>query len=496
MKLFKSILFLIILFPAFIVGQTPVDTAIEQAKSFIKEKKYPQAEAILAAYYPNHNKDLTTNWLYAQVLHWNYKNKLSEDLFQKAIALAPKNTAIQMDYARMLYESSDFKKAQILIEPLKKLEDTQAEALLMEANIHFWNGNIDEAQKSIQEIKKLYPNTDITNDIVKNIANATSPYLKTNFEYQSDNQPMTFVGEKIEIGQYRSWLLSPKLEVSNYNFNPTQQALTGKISNQLYVANIGFSATMAVGAYKNFSGTTDWIGGIELNQKIVNHTTLKVGYNKRPYLGTLASTAFNLSQNNLFADMDYSNNKLFSVHGGYNHQYFNDNNSIETISSWIISKPFSISTLKIQFGYGFNYSNATTNLYTAKESLTDAIVNFSPNATINGYYNPYFTPKQQMINSAILILNYKASSKIELGAKATYGFAAQCQNPYIYLDTDGSGATIFTTDYSKTNFNPYEVTAFINGKITSTIEAKLSYTNQHTFFYNRNNLNLGLNFKL
>jgi hypothetical protein len=496
MKLFKLFLFIIIFNPALLIGQTQSDNEIEQAKSFIKDKQYAQAEAVLAVYYPNHKEDLTTNWLYAQVAHWNYNNKLSEDLFKKAIALAPKNSAVQLDYARMLYESSDFKKAQALIEPLKKIEDTQAEALLMEANIHFWNGNIDEAQKSIQEIKKLYPNTDITNDIVKNIANATSPYLKTNFEYQSDNQPMTFVGEKVEIGQYRSWLLSPKLEFSNYNFNPSQQALTGKISNQLYVANIGFSATIAAGAYKNFSGTTDWIGGIELNQKIINHTTLKIGYNKRPYLGTLASTAFNLTQNNLFGELDYNNIKYLSIHAGFNHQYFNDNNNIETISSWIISKPFGFAALKVQFGYGYSYSNATTNLYTAKESLTDAIANFSPTMTINGYYNPYFTPKQQTVNSALLILNYKASSKIELGAKATYGFAAQCQNPYIYLNTDGSGATIFTTDYSKTNFNPYEVTAFISGKISSSMEAKLSYTNQQTFFYNRNNLNLGLNFKL
>lgn len=496
MKLFKSFLLIIILSPAFIVGQTQLDNTIEQAKSFIKEKKYTQAEAVLNAYYPNHKEDLTTNWLYAQVAHWNFKNKLSEDLFQKAITLAPKNTAIQLDYARMLYESSDFKKAQTLIEPLKKIEDTQAEALLMEANILFWNGNIDEAQKTIQELKKLYPNTSITNDIVKNIAEATSPYLKTNFEYQSDNQPMTLMAEKVEVSQYRSWLLSPKLEVANYNFNPTQQALIGKISNQLYVANIGFSATIAAGVYKNFSEKTDWIGGIELNQKIVNHTTLKVGYNKKPYLGTLASTAFNLTQNNLFADLDYDNTKLFSVHGGYNHQYFNDNNNIETISSWIISKPFSIAALKIQFGYGFNYSNASTNLYTAKESLTDAIANFSPTMTINGYYNPYFTPKQQMVNSALLILNYKASNKIELGAKATYGFAAQCQNPYIYLDNDSSGATIFTTNYSKTSFNPSEVNTFVSYKLTSIVEAKFTYTNQQTFFYNRNNFNLGLNFKL
>ncbi|MEC4049024.1 tetratricopeptide repeat protein [Flavobacterium sp. SUN046] len=495
MKLIKLFSSLLILFSCSLFSQRNSDT-LDQVKVLIKNKQYSQAEALLENYYPSHKEDLATNWMYAQVLHWNYKNKLSNDLFEKAIALAPKNTAIQLDYARMLYEIGEFKKAQTLINTLKTVEATQAEALLMEANIHFWSGHINEAQEIIQELKKLYPNTYITDEIVKNIDEATSPYLKTNFEYQSDNQPMKFVAEKIELGQYRSWLLSPKLEIANYNFTPTQQALTAKVSNQLYLASIGFSATIAAGAYKNFSGTTDWIGGIELSQKVNKHTSLKLGYNKRPYLGTLVSTTLNLTQNNLFGELDYTNNKLFSIHAGYNNQYFNDKNNIATISSWIISKPFSLSKLKVQLGYGYSYSNAKNNLFTAKESLNDAITSFSPNITIEGYYNPYFTPKEQMVNSVLLILNYKASNKVEFGAKGTYGFAAQCLNPYIYLDNDGAGNTILTTNYFKTNFNPYEVNAFMGYKLTSSIEAKFTYTNQQTFFYNRNNFNLGLNFKL
>ncbi len=495
MKFIVSYIFVFLLCSTTLFSQTKSDETIQKVRTLISEKQYAKAENSLSIYYASYPDDLETNWLYAQVLHWNHKNDLSEEKFQKAIALSPKNTAIQLDYARMLYESGRFTKAQVLLVPLKENDASKAEALLMEAHIYFWSGKVSLAKNTMNEIKKLYPKTDITDELSKNIAEATFPYLKTNFEYQSDNQPMNFFAEKIEIGQYRSWLCNPKLEVTNYNFTPTEQALTAKLSNQLYFASIGLSTNISAGIYKNFSEKTDWIGGIDFNLKIVKNTSLKLGYNKKPYLGTLTSTTFNLTQNNTFGELDYENNKLFSIHAGYNNQFFSDKNAIQSFSSWVISKPFKLYDLIIQFGYGFSYSDAKNNLYTSKQTLTDAISNFNPNETIDGYYNPYFTPKSQMVNSALLLLNYKPSKLFEIGVKVNYGFAAKCQNPFIYLDSDSLGNSVFATNFSSTSFNPYEVSGTITHSISSKFEIKATYTHQETFFYNRNNANLGLNYR-
>ena len=495
MKFISSYILLFLLYSTSLFSQTKSDETIKNVRTFISEKQYAKAENLLSNYYPLHPDDLETNWLYAQVLHWVTKNNLSEEKFKKAIAISPKNTAIQLDYSRMLYECGRFTKAQELLALLKENESTKVESLLMEAHIYFWTGKVNEAKNTINEIKKLYPNTDITNELSKNIAEATSPYLKTNFEYQSDNQPMKFFAEKIEIGQYRSWLFNPKLEVNNYNFTPNEQALTTVLSNQFYFASLGLSTNLSAGIYKNFSEKTDWIGGIDFNLKIVKNISLKLGYNKKPYLGTLTSTTFNLTQNYTFGELDYENNKLFSAHAGYNNQFFSDKNAIQSFSSWIISKPFKLSDLIIQFGYGFSYSDAKNNLYTSKQTVTDAISNFNPNETIDGYYNPYFTPKSQMVNSALLLLNYKPSKLFEIGVKANYGFAANCQNPFIYLDSDSLGNSVFATNFSSTSFNPYEVSGTITHSISSKFEIKATYTHQETFFYNRNNANLGLNFR-
>jgi len=45
-------------------------------------------------------------------------------------------------------------------------------------------------------------------------------------------------------------------------------------------------------------------------------------------------------------------------------------------------------------------------------------------------------------------------------------------------------------------FTPLELTGVINYSFSDRITAKVTYINQETFFYKRENINLGLNFNI
>ena len=45
-------------------------------------------------------------------------------------------------------------------------------------------------------------------------------------------------------------------------------------------------------------------------------------------------------------------------------------------------------------------------------------------------------------------------------------------------------------------FSPLELTGNINYSFSNRFTAKITYTNQETFFYKRENINLGLNFNI
>ena len=267
-------------------------------------------------------------------------------------------------------------------------------------------------------------------------------------------------------------------KVSNYNFSPKkEQALIIKLSNQFYFDGLKLATNITGGVYKNFSGETDWIGGINFTQILTKKASLNLGYSKRSLLGTIASTTFNLTTQNIFGGIDYSN-KLVVFHAGYNHQFFEDENTIKSVASWIVSQPIKIKKLNFQFGYGYNFSDA-------KDIL------FIYNNEGIGVYNPYFTPKEQQIHSGLLILNYKPFKKLKLGTKVNYGFKSNVKNPYP-LQVDANNTEI--GGFYNEEFTSLEFNGLIKYSYSDRFRIDASYVYQEKFFYKRNNVNLGFNF--
>ena len=108
-----------------------------------------------------------------------------------------------------------------------------------------------------------------------------------------------------------------------------------------------------------------------------------------------------------------------------------------------------------------------------------------------GVYNPYFTPKEQEIHSALFISSYKPTKKITLQAKLNYGLQATVQNPYRIEVTPNQ---FETGGFYKADFNYTEINASIDYSISKNFGINANYVYQETFFYTRDNFNLGLNF--
>ena len=127
-------------------------------------------------------------------------------------------------------------------------------------------------------------------------------------------------------------------------------------------------------------------------------------------------------------------------------------------------------------GYSYSYTDAKDVLF------------FYDNEGV-GAYDPYFTPKKQQIHSGLFIVNYKPTKKLLVEAKVNYGFNATIRNPYSINNIEVDGF------YDET-FTPVEYTGSISYNLSNGFGAKITYINQETFFYTRENINLGLNFNI
>ncbi|MDO6738379.1 hypothetical protein [Wenyingzhuangia sp. 2_MG-2023] len=451
--------------------------------SLIEKKEYVKAKKRMSEYIVGHEKDAQINWLYAYVLHLNKNYTASSESYERAILLSSKDNNIKLDYARKLYERGKINKAEDLIYGLKNLDPaSKAEGLVMLANINYWQGDISNSKRLIKDFRSEFPNSDKLDELSAKISRETAFYIKASYEMQTDTQPLEYSAQKAEAGIYKSMYLNPKLEIENYSFTPSATALIAKVSNQFYFSSIDLSVIAALGTYGNTEGS-GFIGGVTVAKKLPFNTKVTLGYNIHPVLGTIASTTTNITETTVSGALDYSN-KLLLTNLTYNQQLF-DNNTIKNLVFWIITQPIKISNVAIQFGYSFGYSDSENVFFVEDEenSTSDAIV---------GIYDPYFTPKELESNSFLLKFNYQMFRFLEIGGATNYAVKAKALSPYLY--SDGTSIVLDFPD-EKTIFYPSESSVFIKYDINEKLSVKGTYTYQETFFYSRDNINFGVNYR-
>lgn len=454
------------------------ETLLQHTKEHISKKEYGKAVFLLNENYFNFSESLSVNWMYAHVLYLNGFNQEAENKFKKAISISPLDINLQMDYARFLYQIGKIENLESVLSNFMDDNSKNAEFLLMQANLSFWEGDIKNAKKKMDRILELYPNTDITKDLSDQIKELSALYVKTNLEYQTDTQPLNFFAYHAVLEKYESRFLNPKLEIANYSFSPQKEgALTVKLGNQFRFDRLKLTANLKVGLYKNFSGENDWLAGLSFVKKIAKNVSFNFGYSRDNLLSTIASTEINLTQEDIFGTLNYTN-KWILFQGGYNYKFFNDDNTIKSIYSWVLTQPIKIRNLNFQFGYSYNYTDSKDVLFVYDNQGM-------------GVYDPYFTPKDQKIHDGIFLIDYKPTKKISVEAKINYGFHATVSNPYrIQISATEYEIGGFYDD----TFTPLSVTGVINYSFSNRFSAKITYTDQETFFYRRKNTNLGLNF--
>lgn len=456
------------------------DALYKTTKDFIANNDYKKAAKIMKKYYNNFSENLEINWLYAHVFWLNNDIKKANKKFLKTYSIAPNNKELHIDYARFLYKNGKIHQLEKFLEKTNNNNSLNIEYLLMQAYANFWKGDLKLSKQKIATIKEIAPGTKITQQIEKEITDITSSYISADFEYQTDSQPLKYFANHITVGEYVSRYFNPELQISRYRFTPQKEgSLIATLNNQFYFDKIKLTANIHGGFYSNHNDKTDWIGGVSLNKKLIKNASIKVGFKKNPVLTTIASTTINLTEDIVYTELNYGN-KFFDFNAAFAQSFYDDNNYIQNISSWILSTPLKVRNLSFQFGYSFNFTDSKEVLFVFSDINT-------------GVYDPYFTPKDLEIHSGLFIATYKPTKKLTIESKINYGFVGNVQNPYPFQT---SATSVEIGGFYADTFTPIEFTGIVNYDFSDSFSTKITYINQETFFYERENINLGINLKI
>ena len=158
----------------------------------------------------------------------------------------------------------------------------------------------------------------------------------------------------------------------------------------------------------------------------------------------------------------------------------------------MITPPLKLSIIDFHLGYGYNYSTSDENRFEADKSLYDIVTLTNPRNGISGSYQPYFTPNNQQIHSAIASVGLHFSNKIQFNLKASYGFYATSLSPYLYVDKDESNNDYLVKGFYNNIYSPLEISLGLNFKMSNKVNLNAEVIYNKTDYYKNLYLTLGI----
>ena len=472
--------------------QTAITDTLTYARSKTFEKKFEEANKLLEAYNSN-NHNLNALLFQAQVLYWMKKNIAANAVYERALTLFPDAPMAKLDYGRFLYQQSKLHKAHQLLKKFLLYENTHQEAITMLAYIDLWTGHIASAKKGTALLEKLNSGNSESENILQQIANYTTPYLKLNGSVFCDDQPLKRLGIEPEAGLYKSWLFSPYVKAAFYRsdvdsiFQSSQIEAGNKIQIVATKTDIEFSA----GYFKadNYDGDITW--KLKLKQRLASAFSLDVVRQKKTYQYTLSGIKrpflYDLSE----AGMEMNIKNRWQARVAYNNLDFDDGNKVYTAYLWFLIPVIHKNNFSVKTGYAYSYANADKNTFQPKVNQPIPQVLYTP---MEGIYNPYFTPNDQTVHSLILSLLIPFSKKLVFSGNLNIGVTAHSNNPYLYVDRNGTGPYFINKGFSTLSYTPVEFSGTIEYKLSRNVVINGNYAYNSLIFFKSHAANLQLKY--
>jgi tetratricopeptide (TPR) repeat protein len=476
---------IIIILPLISFPQNKADSTAK-ARNLFDSGEYKKSGDLLKELNKDYPDDLDIHWLYAQSVYWSKRFSKSMMIYEEAIRSHPDNYYLILDYGIKLVDIGELKKAKPLLEKYLTYDSLGTDALIALAKLAYWQGKYKMALTATDKVLSFQPENSRAKGLQDEIILAKAPWIELSTEVMQDDQPLISYTPLLEMGFSKNAFINPLINVAlpfYISDGDHYQTPDLRISNKMIFINNKLRLLIEGGVFKLPAGEYIPQAGFHLGKTIFRFFNLEFITEHKPYLSTKANMTNPMKRLNYDFSLNWSGKKGWSGRIGHNIiDFYTEKNKVSSSSFWLLTSPMKIGKTNTHLGYSYSYSNSDENRFIPRETIEDIITAGDYHSQIKGVYNPYFTPRDQHINSAIIVFQYKASQKFEFGLKSTYGFYSTIQNPYFYIDRRGNRLFI-NKDYYNDKYHPYDGRVYINWNLNKKISLRSEYALVRTYFY-------------
>lgn len=480
----RKLLSIFLLFPIFLLsvsfyGQTS-EEILAQAQKSAYAGNFAGADALLNA---ENNNDPEILSFHAQVLYWMEDFERAEKVHKEIQRLYPGIDEAKLEYGRFLYNLGKINRAEILLKEYLQKAPDHAEANLMLAHIEIWNGNIGKAKERASKMAADYPDNSDFDALIEDLHQLTAPVVKASGTAYSDDQPLEYLGLGIQGSWYRSWLFSPKIKFTGQKFNTFESNLRTAFfmgENEVHLKSktrIKFGGGIFIPSEKEEKLYAMTLG---VKQELFKSVSANLSFEKLPYQFTRSSILHPFLASTYRGSLNLETSKGLYGEAGHQRQVFPDDNKVTASFVWALIPVINSENFKVSTGYSYNFSTSDHSTFTT-EASSGGDSPFPPigNRPVtqperNGYYDLYFTPKNQQVHSLLASLRIGAG-KINLTGKINAGLYATADAPY--------QETVSTIGFENITYSPLEIETALNLSLSRSLSLSGRYDYQSLFFF-------------
>lgn len=478
-------------------AQTAADPSTAEALRLRDGGDIAGAARILRARLHTHPDDGDAARLLAQTLYWLGERAEARALYDEALVRHPNDTAVRLDYGRMLVELLDARGARTLLTPLTTDGSARGRAATLLGLLDYWSGNLAGAVRWFSTALHADSTQPDARRYRREIAILTAPWFRVMISGRRDNQPMRQSGAEVEAGWFPvpDWSLAARVAPSRFPTGaPTTRdaldltALTHGVVPALRLTIDGEGGVH----HRSWGRASDWTGRAAAMLRVGGPWSLGVAAQRAPYLHTTRSLDSAVVTASLTGTLRLDTPGGWLGEAALGRQRFPDHNAIRTAHVWLLAPLVRGSRGILQAGYAFSMQDADETRFT----LIDTTPVFPPGPATTprrGRYDPYFTPADLEAHAVVASLVVRPSAATALRVNGAYGLRARDRAP-VFMEVatvPPQGTTVVLSSYDR-RFSPWDARASFEVGSAGGAAIRITAAHNRTVYYSASSLEVAV----
>jgi Tfp pilus assembly protein PilF len=459
-------------------GTPPTDT-IAEARRLRDAGDYAAAAALLRPYTESHPEDPGTARFAALMSYWSKDVATARATYERALARHPNDADLRVELGQFLLDLGKTSRSREVVTPLvdsgPRLLPARRRALTILGTLDYWRGDFSSARRYFAETLQLDSTDADARRQLREIELASATWVSTGGTIWRDDQPLSHGAVELTGGWFATPVTPMTIRAASTHFShdgigEMVSVAEGTFSTFFPRARLDVSAAGGV-VRRSFGEASDWTGRATLGARLPNHLVLGARAERAPYLYTTSSLTKSVMTQTVEGSARWRPTNGWMAEATARRESFDDHNDVSTAYAWVLAPLVRRPGGELHVGYSFAAQNASESRFVSRDELP-----FPPGlppSTIPGVYDPYYTPSNLRVHSALASVRVKAGARWSLTGNGAYGFSARDDAPVLIPVMTPPNVTI-VRDFSAREFTPWSMRGGVDGAVSEAVRLSLT----------------------